>query len=89
MAWQIEITPDADKALARLDTITQKRIVRFLRQRVARLEDPREIGAPLRGNLREFWRYRVGDYRVLCRLEDNIVTVFVVHIGHRSGVYKK
>ena len=89
MAWKVEITPEANAALKKLETAAAQRILRFLFERLQNREDPREIGESLKGNLREFWRYRVGDYRLLCRLEDGVVTVFVVHIGHRRAVYKR
>jgi len=89
LAWRIEFSHAADKALQTLSADIQRRIVRFLRERVANAENPRETGEALKGNLRDYWRYRVGDYRILCRLEDDIVTVFVVHVGHRREVYKK
>ncbi|MCL1939271.1 MAG: type II toxin-antitoxin system RelE/ParE family toxin [Desulfovibrionaceae bacterium] len=89
MAWKVEITPEANAELKKLGTAEAQRILRFLFERLQSREDPREIGESLKGNLREFWRYRVGDYRVFCRLEGGIVTVFVIHIGHRREVYKK
>lgn len=90
MAWRIEFSPGADRALSKLATDTQKRIVRFLREYVAGTDDPRSTGKALVGfELGGLWRYRVGDYRILCRLEDSIVTVFVVRIGHRREAYKK
>ena len=89
MAWQVEITPEARAGLKKLGAAEAQRILKFLFERLQNKENPRETGAPLKGNLREFWRYRVGDHRIFCRLEDGIVTVFVVHIGHRREVYKK
>ena len=89
MTWKVEITPEASAELKKLETAEAQRIFKFLFERLQNREDPREIGEALKGNLREFWRYRVGDHRILCRLEDGIVTVFVVHIGHRREVYKK
>ena len=88
MAWKVEITPDARAALKRLGATEAQRVLKFLFERLQGRDNPREIGEALKGNLREYWRYRVGDYRIFCRLEDNIVTVFVVHIGHRREVYK-
>jgi mRNA interferase RelE/StbE len=85
LAWTISLTPRAQKELAKLDKETQKRIFAFLRERVS--ISPRERGSPLTGHLREFWRWRVGDYRVLAKIEDDQVLVLVVHIGHRSKVY--
>lgn len=89
MAWKVEITPDAKAALKKLGTSEAQRVLNFLFNRLQNRENPREIGEALKGNLREYWRYRVGDYRIFCRLEDEKITVFVVHIGHRSDVYKK
>ena len=89
MAWQIEFSPDADKALTRLGVDTQKRIVRFLRERVANMENPRSTGKALVGTaLSGLWRYRVGDYRIFCRIEDEKICIAVVAIGNRRDVYK-
>jgi mRNA interferase RelE/StbE len=88
LAWQIELAPEADKALSKLGVDTQKRIVRFLRERVANLENPRAIGKSLTGQtLSGLWRYRVGDYRILCRIEENKISIVVIAIGHRREVY--
>lgn len=89
MAWKIEITPTADKILRKLSVDTQKRIVHFLRERVANLDNPRSTGKALVGpTLSGLWRYRVGDYRILCKIEDDIICIVVVEIGHRRDVYK-
>ncbi len=88
MTWRIEFTPEAEKQLATLDKQSVKRIIRFLKERVTPLKDPRSLGEPLKGKLREFWRYRVGDYRVLCRIEEERLLVLVVRIGHRRDVYR-
>ena len=88
LAWKIEFTPEAEKQLERLDKQVAKRITRFLKERVAVLEDPRALGEPLKGRLREFWRYRVGDYRILCHIEKGRLLVLVVRVGHRRDVYK-
>lgn len=88
MDWQIELTDEAEKQLAKMGTAEAKRIFNFLNTRLQQAEHPRSLGGTLKGNLRDYWRYRVGDYRIICRLEDCTVTVFVVHVGHRSAVYK-
>ncbi len=88
MAWKVNITPEANAELKRLGQAEAQRILKFLFDRLQHRDSPREIGEALKGNLREFWRYRVGDYRILCRLDDGIVTVFVVHVAHRREVYK-
>jgi mRNA interferase RelE/StbE len=66
----------------------QKRIVSFLRERVEGDSDPRSIGKPLRGEKGELWRYRVGDYRIICRIEDRYLVVLVLRVGHRKDVYR-
>lgn len=89
MAWQIELDEAAKKDLAKLDKPIAKRITTFLRHRVATLDDPRSIGEALKGDrLGEFWKYRVGDYRIISNLEDDILRILVVKIGNRSKVYK-
>jgi len=74
--------------LEKLDPQIARRILKFLFQRVDKLDNPREIGEALKGfELGEFWKYRVGDYRIICRIEDDVLTVLVVRIAHRSKVY--
>ncbi|MDZ7642071.1 MAG: type II toxin-antitoxin system RelE/ParE family toxin [Desulfurivibrio sp.] len=85
MIWRVEFTPDAEKELARLDKEAVREIRRFLRERVE--PDPRAFGKSLRGQLREFWRWRVGAYRILGRIEDDKLLVLVVKLGHRRHVY--
>jgi len=90
LVWQIEFSPTAHKALTKLGADTQKRIVRFLRERVANMDDPRSTGKALVGpTLSDLWRYRVGDYRIFCRIEDEKICIVVVEIGHRREIYKK
>jgi len=89
MGWKVELSPGADRDLDKLDPQHARRILRFLFQRVARLDDPRSIGEPLQGQrLGEFWRYRVGDYRLVCAIQDDCLLVLVVKIGHRRDVYR-
>lgn len=86
MAWTIRLTTSAEKELDKLDRSEARRILNYLQDRVAR--DPKALGEPLRGTLSEFWRYRVGDYRVLCLLVDAEIQVIVVKIGHRRELYR-
>ena len=77
------------KALSRLGTEAQKRIVRFLRDRIAPSENPRVLGEPLKGSrFSGLWRYRSGDYRILCDIEDDRIRILVVLLGHRREIYK-
>ena len=89
MAWQIEFTPEAEKQLAKIDRQSAKRITNFLRERIAAAENPRSLGKALKEVLREFWRYRIGDYRIMCRIEDDRLLVLVVRVAHRREVYRE
>ena len=86
MAWKVELADNARKQLARLDKTQAQRITKYLR-RLMQLEDPRDAGKALTGNWRTYWRYRVGDYRVVCEIRDNELVIVAVLIGHRSEVY--
>lgn len=83
MAWTIEFLPAAAKELKALDRTVAARIVRTLEERIAGADDPRTLGAPLTGDHAGFWRWRIGDYRVVARIEDERVTVLVVRVAHR------
>jgi mRNA interferase RelE/StbE len=90
MAWRIEFERGAERELARLDSNAATRILRFLHERVAPLEDPRSIGEALKGSkLGEFWKYRVGDYRVIVHFEDAVLRVLVLRVGNRKDVYRR
>ena len=90
MAWQIEFDPAAVKELARLDKPVARRIGAFLRERIATAEDPRTLGEALRGaELGGFWKYRLGDHRVIAEIVDRRVVIIVVRIGHRREVYRR
>ncbi len=89
MAWNLEISPRAQQQLDKLDRTTARRISKFLYERVGRLNDPRQIGEPLQGTLSGFWRYRVGDYRIICSFEHDRLVVLVLRIGHRREIYKR
>lgn len=86
--WRIEITRTAERQIAKLDRSAQKSIQRFLRERLLAAENPRQWGKPLHGEKRSLWRYRVGDYRLICDIQDEKVLVLVLEIGHRKDVYR-
>ncbi len=89
MAWTIELTVKTKRHLNKLDRDTSRRILHFLFERLARLEDPRSLGEALKGSeLGEFWKYRVGDYRIIARIEDQKVQILIVRIGNRREVYR-
>ena len=88
MAWCIEFLPAAAKELKKLDRQVAARIVKTLEERIAPLDDPRSIGSALVGELGGLWRWRIGDYRVVARIEDERITVLVVRVAHRREVYR-
>lgn len=89
MTWIVEVTETAKKQLAKLDRKVQAEILRYLRERIQTDEDPRRFGAPLRKEMAGRWKYRVGDYRIICEIQDEKVLVLVLMVGHRSRVYQK
>ena len=86
--WAIEFLPEAAKELRKLDRQVAARIIKTLEERIAPLDDPRLLGAPLVGEHAGYWRWRIGDYRVVARIEDAQVTVLVVRVAHRREVYR-
>lgn len=88
MAWRIEVANGVEKQLAKLGHNERRRIIRFLADRIAGSNDPRSTGAALAGDLSGLWRYRVGDYRVICDIRNNELVVLVVEVGHRREVYR-
>jgi mRNA interferase RelE/StbE len=89
MAWRVELSVEVDRALNKLDAQHAKRILKFLHERVAKLDDPRTTGKALRGSrLGEFWKYCVDDYRLICKIEDDRLVVLVLRVGHRKEIYR-
>ena len=89
MTWKVEFDPAAARELSKLDRQVARRILSFMQSRVALLDDPRSIGEALKGSkLGEFWKYRVGDYRIISSIEDGALRVLVVRIGNRREVYQ-
>ena len=89
MAWKVEIDSTAARDLDRLDRQAARRILAFLHGRIAALDDPRSIGEALKGSkLGAFWKYRVGDYRIIADIEDSALRVLVVRVGNRREVYR-
>ena len=89
LTWRIEFDEASKKDLSKLDPQIARRITAFLRDRLAALDDPRSLGEALKGSdLGEFWKYRVGDYRIIACIEDGALRVLVVRIGNRKEVYR-
>jgi len=88
LVWTIEITRTAEKQIKKLDGPAQKSIVHFLQERLKPDQDPRQWGKPLHGDKQGLWRYRVGDYRLICDIQDERITVLVLEVAHRKNVYR-
>lgn len=89
MAWKIDLERGAERDLRKLDPPVARRILEFLYQRLALLDDPRSIGEALQGSrLGAFWKYRVGDYRLVATIHDDTVCILILQIGHRREVYR-
>lgn len=87
MVWTINYSDRALKSLRKMDKQNARQIVDFMDLRIAVAADPRQSGKPLKGELGEFWRYRVGDYRILCEIRDDELVILAAIIGHRREVY--
>jgi len=88
LAWTIEYAETAKKQLRKLDRAAARRIVDFMDERMAPSKDLRGMGKALKGPLGDLWRYRVGDFRVICDIQDKVLTVLVLQIGNRREVYR-
>jgi mRNA interferase RelE/StbE len=88
LAWRIEFTGEARKQLGKIGHAEAKRIRNYLRQRIEPLDDPRQLGKALKGHLTNLWRYRIGDFRLICEILDEVLVVLIVRIGHRREIYR-
>jgi mRNA interferase RelE/StbE len=89
LAWTIDYADTAKTQLRKLDKQTARHILDYMDERVANLENPRSAGKALTGPLGGLWRYRVGDCRVICDIQDGALRVLVVQVGNRREVYRK
>jgi mRNA interferase RelE/StbE len=90
MAWTIEFDPAAVRELSSLDPPIARRLLKFLNERLAMMDDPRTLGSALKGSrFGDLWKYRVGDYRIIAALEDQRMLILVVRIGNRREVYRR
>ena len=88
MTWKIEFDDRARKELRKLDRTAQSSILHYLRKKIATKDNPRRFGDPLRKNLSGFWKYRIGAYRIICDIQEDVVTVRVIRVGHRKNIYE-
>lgn len=88
MAWIVKFDPRALRELESLDRVAQKRLVRFFRDRLLKMDCPRDSGKAMVGDKAGLWRYRIGDFRAICRVRDEDQSVLVLRIAHRKDVYR-
>ena len=89
MAWTVEIASVAEKQLRKLDRQVQRRILDWLYERIDGCKDPRHFGEALKGGSTGLWRYRVGDYRIICDIQDARLVVLALAVGHRREIYRR
>ena len=87
MAWTVEVSDYAERQLRKLDKPVQKRLLDWLEDRIDGCKNPRHFGEPLRGEMNGLWRYRIGDYRVICEIQDQQLVVLALAVGHRREIY--
>lgn len=88
MAWKVKISDVAEKQLKKLDKSIQKRILDYLKDRINGCKNPRHFGEALKGDKSGLWRYRIGDFRIICEIQENELIVLTLAIGHRREIYK-
>jgi len=89
MAWKVEFDPSAERELDKIDKQSALRILAFLYNRIANGDNPRSIGKALKGSeLGNFWRYRVGDWRIIVSIDDSSLRILVMRIGNRKDIYR-
>ena len=88
MSYRVETTPRFDREFKKLDRYTQKMVKAWIENNLAGCEDPRAHGKGLTANRSGQWRYRIGDYRLICLIEDNRLIILALTIGHRSDIYR-
>lgn len=89
LVWTIEYKNEVSKQLARLDRQTARRIYVFLEERLTSFATPRDLGEAMSGPMKSYWRYRVGDHRIICEIIDERLVVLVVRIGDRKDIYRR
>ena len=88
MQWTVRLSETAVNTLEKINKPEQFRIRQFIKDTLAKLDNPRAIGKPLQGNLKGLWRYRVGNYRLVCQIYNSELIILVLEIGHRKDIYK-
>jgi mRNA interferase RelE/StbE len=89
MKYRILFEKNAEKQLKKIDITQQRIIVNWIAKNLENAPDPRIFGKLLKGNLKEYWRYRVGNYRIIAEINDDEVRILIIEIGHRKDIYKR
>lgn len=89
MKWKIRYLKSIQKSIKKISRDEQKKIRDYLEDRIAHLDNPRQIGKALKGTHSEFWRYRVGQYRIICEIDDKEIVILVIRVGHRKDIYRQ
>ncbi|MFC3900677.1 type II toxin-antitoxin system RelE family toxin [Aliicoccus persicus] len=88
MAYQVIYTKKAIKSLKRIDSNQQKIIISWIEKNLINTNDPKQHGKALKGNLKDYWKYRVGNYRILADIDDKQIKIIIFNIGHRKNIYQ-
>ena len=89
MTYRVETTPRFDREFKKLDFYTKKIIKSWIQKNILDCENPKAHGKSLSGDKKGFWRYRIGDYRLICEIDDNKLIILALSVGHRRDIYKK
>lgn len=89
MVWTVEVADFAQRQLRKIDRPVRQRILDYLDERIEGCKNPRHFGEPLKGGRAGLWRYRVGDYRIVCQIRDDALIVLAIAVGHRRQVYRR
>lgn len=89
MSYKVEYSKSAQKQIKKMDLYTKVMLTRWITKNLVDCSNPRQHGKALKGNLKNQWRYRVGDYRILCDIEDDKLIILVINVGHRKEIYTK
>ena len=88
MSYEVRTTDHFDNHFKKLDRYTQKILSSWIKKNLVGCENPRLKGKPLIGNKKSLWRYRIGDYRIFCEIDDGELVIFAMEVGHRRDIYK-
>ena len=89
MKYKILFEKNADRQLKKIDITQQRIIVNWIAKNLENTSDPRILGKSLKGNLKDYWRYRIGNYRIIAEINDDEVKILIIEVGHRKDIYKK